>query len=98
VTDRRPEQWDDRRWRCPPTAQLHSTHVDSRALAERAIRSISSQIFGRWRLRSVRVCAEKSLLKVAAPLSVLSAPMYIESVHVRSSHGAPARFRFVLFF
>jgi hypothetical protein len=37
---------------CPNFAQLHSTHVDSRALAERAIRTISSQISERWRARS----------------------------------------------
>jgi hypothetical protein len=38
--------------RFPNSAQLHSTYVDSRAPAERAIRTISSQISERWRARS----------------------------------------------
>jgi len=37
---------------CPNPAQLHSTPVDSRAPAGRAIRSILSKISERWRERS----------------------------------------------
>lgn len=38
--------------RCPNPARLHSTPVDSRGPAERAIRIISSEISGRWCARS----------------------------------------------
>lgn len=44
----------------PHLAQLHSTHVDSRAPAERAIRTISNQISGEWCARSTATSAARA--------------------------------------